>query len=74
MENEMAAKWYFQSDSERENFYALFFQLCRKFKVDWATASEQEKAFVEEVTRVTWEKQQEKQSGVKRDIRPAFSA
>ena len=32
------------------------------------------KAFVEEVTRLTWAKQQEEKTGVKQDIRPAFSA
>ena len=33
-----------------------------------------EKAFVEEVTRVTWAKEQESLTGIKQDIRPAFSA
>ena len=31
-------------------------------------------AFVEEVTRVTWAKQQEEKSGIPQNIRPAFSA
>ena len=33
-----------------------------------------EKAFVEEVTRVTWAKQLEAVTGIKQNIRPAFSA
>ncbi|WP_195376502.1 hypothetical protein [Anaerotruncus rubiinfantis] len=74
MERQQDAKWYFTDGSDRNAFYDLFFQMCRKYKVDWATATEQEKVFVEEVTRVTWEKQQEKLTGIKRNIRPAFSA
>lgn len=73
-DDEQDAKWYFTDGSDRNAFYDLFFQMCRKYKVDWATATEQEKVFVEEVTRVTWEKQQEKLTGIKRNIRPAFSA
>ena len=33
-----------------------------------------ERHFVEEVTRVTWEKQQEEKTGVRKDIRSSFSA
>ena len=54
-------------------FYDLFFQICQQYHVDWATATEQEKAFVEEVARTAWEKHQEKATGIKRNIRPAFS-
>jgi len=32
------------------------------------------RAFVEEVTRVTWAKQQEEKTGVQQSIRPAFTA
>ena len=74
MEKQQEAKRYFGADADRNKFYDLFFQFCRKYKVDWATATDQEKAFVEEITRVIWEKQLEKRFGVKRDIRPAFSA
>lgn len=74
MKNQSDASWYFINDIDRNGFYELFFQICKKYNVDWATATPQEKAFVEEVTRVTWEKAIEKQTGVKREIRPAFSA
>ncbi len=74
MERLQDAKRYFTNGSDRNAFYDLFFQMCRKYKADWATATEQEKAFVEEIACVTWEKQQEKLTGVKRNICPAFSA
>ena len=74
MDKYQDARWYFAESADRNAFYDLFFQFCRKYNVDWATAPDQEKAFVEEVTRVTWEKHQEKATGIKRNIRPAFSA
>lgn len=42
--------WYCRKDEER--FYEIFFQLCQKYHVRWANASEKEKHFIEEVTRV----------------------
>ncbi len=71
-----SAKWYFDvsNTKTRNAFYDLFFQMCKKYNVDWSTASPKDKCFVEEVVRLTWEKQIEKQNGVKKDIRPSFSA
>ena len=37
-------------------------------------ADKKARAFVEEVTRVTWAKQQEEKTGVQQSIRPAFTA
>ncbi len=37
------AGWYFHKDSEKERFYNLFFQLCRKYGVRWSTATPEEK-------------------------------
>lgn len=56
MDRNPDARWYFSESADRNAFYDLFFQFCHQYHVDWATATEQEKAFVEEVTRTAWEK------------------
>ena len=67
------AEWYCRKDSEEERFYAIFFALCRKYRVNWAGADEKEKAFIEEVTRVTYERDRALRLGQPlSDIRPAF--
>lgn len=67
------AEWYCRKDSEEERFYAIFFALCRKYRVSWASADEKEKAFIEEVTRVTYERDRALRLGQPlSDIRPAF--
>ena len=52
----------------------LLFDICQQFGIRYYSATPKEKAFVEEVTRVTWAKEQESLTGIKQDIRPAFSA
>lgn len=49
------AEWYCRKDPEAERFYEVFFEMCRKYYVRWCSASEKERAFIEEVTRVTYE-------------------
>ena len=56
MDRNSEARWYFAESTDRSAFYDLFFQICQQYHVDWATATDQEKAFVEEVARTTWEK------------------
>ena len=46
------AEWYYRKDPENERFYEIFFRLCQKYNVRWASATPKEKAFIEEVTRV----------------------
>ena len=53
------AEWYCRRDPEEERFYALFFRMCRKYDVRWASATPKEQAFIEEVTRVTYERDRE---------------
>lgn len=66
---------YLQSAQSDKAYYELFFQMCRKFHVDWATASEQDKEFIQEVVRVTYERSCAGQGGTPNEpIRPAFSA
>lgn len=68
------AEWYCRKDSEKERFYAIFFQMCRKYGVRWASADEKERRFIEEVTRVTYERDRAVRLGLPlSDVRPAFS-
>ena len=50
------ASWYFEKDPEADRYYDIFFHFCRKYDVNWASASEKERSFIEEVTRVTYER------------------
>ena len=52
----------------------LLVDICQQFGIHYYTATKKERYFVEEVTRVTWAKQQEEKSGIPQNIRPAFSA
>ena len=58
----MDAKEYFQRDPEREAFYRMFYQICRRFNVTWSTATPEVRAFVEEATRVTYEQEKAQRS------------
>lgn len=67
------AEWYFSTDEEEERYYEIFFRLCRKYNISWASASEKDKYFIEEATRVTYERDRAKRLGQPQsDIRPAF--
>ena len=69
------AEWYCRRDSEEERFYEIFFQMCRKYGVRWASAEEKERRFIEEVTRVTYERERAVRLGLPlSDIRPAFAS
>ena len=46
------AAWYCRHDPEEERFYEIFFKLCKKYNVRWASADEKEKQFLSEVVRV----------------------
>ena len=67
------AEAYFQKDPEEERFYEIFFRLCRKYGVSWTSADKKEKQFIEEVTRVTYERDRAIRLGLPlEDVRPAF--
>ena len=69
------AVWYCRRDSEEERFYEIFFGICRKYRISWASASPREKAFVEEVTRVTYERDRANRLGLPPEgIREAFAS
>ena len=68
-----AAGGYFAMPSADELAYTeLLFDVCDQFGIHYYSA--EARAFVEEVTRVTWAKQQEEKTGVQQSIRPAFTA
>ena len=65
---------YFALPSEENIEYTdLLFDVCKQFGIRYYSATPKERHFVEEVTRVTWANMQEEKTGVKQDIRPAFS-
>lgn len=66
---------YFALPTEEEMALTdLLFDVCEQFGIHYYSATKKERHFVEEVTRVTWARQKEEQTGVLQDIRPAFSA
>ena len=66
---------YFALPTEDDIAYTdLLFDLCRQFKIHYYSTTPKKRAFVEEVTRITWARQQEERTGVRMDVRPAFSA
>lgn len=69
------AAWYCRHDPEEDRFYEIFFKLCRKYNISWASASEKEKQFIEEVTRVTYERDHALRVGLPvAEVRPAFAS
>lgn len=69
------AEWYCRRDSEEERFYEIFFQMCQKYGVRWASAEEKERHFIEEITRVTYERERAVRLGLPlSDVRPSFAS
>lgn len=66
---------YFALPTEEDMAYTeLLLDICHQFGIHYYSATKKERYFVEEVTRVTWARQQEQKTGIRQDIRPAFSA
>ncbi len=69
----MTAQDYFNRDPEREIFYHIFYQICRRFNVVWSSASPEVKAFIEEATRVAYEQDKARRNGTSPDaVKPFF--
>lgn len=68
------AEWYFkQFEGEREEYYDIFFQMCKKFGVTWSKATEVEQRFIEEITRFTFQRRQARRKGISVDsVAPVF--
>ena len=57
------AKWYFTHETEEDRlWYQIFFFMCRKFNVSWTKASDVQKAFIQEITRIDYEREAAKKS------------
>ena len=68
------AEWYLRKDFESDRFYDIFFMICRKYNISWAKATETEKNFVEELTRVAYERDRAVRFGFAlSEIRPSFT-
>ena len=69
------AEWYCRKDPEADRFYEIFFKMCRKYHVSWRSASEKERLFIEEVSRVTYERDRATRLGLPVDsVRSAFAS
>ena len=66
------AERYCRKDPENDRFYEIFFRLCQKYNVRWASAPLKEKVFIEEVT-VTYERDTAQRLGLPLlEVRPSF--
>lgn len=59
---------------ENIRYTELLFDVSKQFGIHYYSATPKERNFVDEVTRLTWARQQEAITGVKLNIRPAFIA
>ena len=67
------AKWYFTHESPEDRlWYGLFFSMCKKFNVSWPTATPAQKAFITEITRINYEREQAKRELHPHQIRGFF--
>lgn len=68
-----AEEYICNRDPEADEYYAMFFRACRKFRVEWAHASDKERAFIEEFVRVEFEKSMARKKGIpESSVRPFF--
>ena len=69
------AEWYCRKNPEKERFYEIFFNMCQKYSVRWASADDKERKFIEEVTRVTYEREKAIRLGLPVSVvRPSFAS
>ena len=59
------AEWYFTHETDEDRlWYDIFFSMCRKFKVSWGQATRKQKAFIEEITRVNFDREMARRNGL----------
>lgn len=69
------AEFYCRNDFEENRFYDIFFKMCRKYNVSWASAGDKDKAFIEELTRVSYERDRALRLGLSlSDVKGAFAS
>lgn len=71
---EQSGGYFALPSAENIEYTDLLFDVCEQFGIRYYSATPKERHFVEEVTRVTWAKREEKKLGIEQAIRPAFSA
>lgn len=67
---------YFAVPKEQELEYTdLLFDVCKQFGIKYYSATAKERLFVEEVARVTYERERAEKQGLPlSDVRPAFAS
>lgn len=59
------AEWYFTHETAEDRlWYEIFFAMCHKFKVSWRHATKKQRAFIEEITRVNFDREMAKRNGL----------
>ena len=61
-------------DEQELAYTKLFFELCKKFGIQYSSATPKERKFIDEVTRVTWEKSAGNPGAELSRFVPAFSS
>lgn len=46
---------YWEGQRNSELWYNTFFEICRKYSIQWSKATEKDRDFVTEMTRVTYQ-------------------
>ena len=73
MKKAITAKDYFNKNKEQYEYLDIFFGLCRKYNISYASASEKDKAFIAEAARVTYEVNKAKRDGLPvLTVKPSF--
>lgn len=54
---------YLDTESNSRLFFDTFFELCRKFNIQYSIATTQEKAFIDEVTESIYERKKAERDG-----------
>ena len=71
---QQAGGYFSLPDKQSLEYTDLLFSICEQFGIRYYSATEKERCFVEEVTRVTWEHQAAQNNGSTASVRPAFTA
>ena len=52
MNNKSDAKWYFthSQNDDSQKYYDIFFEMCHKYGISYASATEKQRWFIEAVT------------------------
>lgn len=61
-------------DQDGLRFTNLFFDICKQFGIRYSSATAKERFFVDEVTRLTWARIIEEETGIPQNVPLSFSA